>query len=227
MDTKTKISCMLLGAVSGGLLGYMTFEIVAWKLLEESQEQEEGEPIYSDNVRVQDYVVADEKPDLETIIGVPVPIVKDYDELIAEDESLHDYTQYGSEMDESLIEEEEWEEDENQEIRIIGIGEWEELQSRYQKVPVTYFQKDGIFSAPDGTEVRDTDELFPPNIQLHFGSESGDPDLVYVRNPRTGSDYEISRFDGSYAEIILGEPVEEGKLEEKPVQRRARPADES
>lgn len=71
------------------------------------------------------------------------------------------------------------------------------------KVTLTYFEEDGVFIGTD-------EEVVPDGYTLVGGSESleaigtYEEDVVYVRNPAMGVDYEVIKDSGSYA-VYAGE----------------------
>ena len=70
------------------------------------------------------------------------------------------------------------------EVRLISENDFTTRKKEYEKVCVTYYDHDHIFAMDDETEISDPVDLFGPNIHLHFGTQSPDPDAVYVRNDR-------------------------------------------
>lgn len=88
---------------------------------------------------------------------------------------------------------------------IISTSEWE-TQPEYQKETVYWYEEDSSFADVKEEIIDDPASLFVPNVHLHFGENSGDPDIVYVRNDKMGVDYELIRIHGSYATIVMGEP---------------------
>lgn len=89
---------------------------------------------------------------------------------------------------------------------IITLEEFEDGISGYESVDIKYYKDDGIFaSAETDEEISAPQNLFGPNVHLHFGEDSDDPDIVYVSNPRLAIMYEIVQIYGSYAGMVNGE----------------------
>ena len=93
------------------------------------------------------------------------------------------------------------------EPRIISLKEWSRKTEGFEQITITYYQQDGVYADLGEEAVDVPNELFGTNIHLHFGAESEDPDIVYVRNPELQTDFEIIRLDESYAVQVLGEPL--------------------
>lgn len=80
-----------------------------------------------------------------------------------------------------------------------------EEESSYDKITLKYYTK-------DLTLTDDRDELIAnpysilgePGENLEFGADPRDPDVVYIRNDKIATDFEILRSDESYVEAVLG-----------------------
>lgn len=80
-----------------------------------------------------------------------------------------------------------------------------EEESSYDKITLTYYTK-------DLTLADDRDEMIPhpysilgePGMNLEFGLDPRDPDVIYIRNDKIATDFEILRSDESYVEAVLG-----------------------
>lgn len=75
-----------------------------------------------------------------------------------------------------------------------------------------WYDKDQILCDPHDTPIYNHVELVG---ELKFGHGSNDPNVVYVRNEKLQSEFEILRDEGSYTEIILGEQLEKEAEEEE------------
>lgn len=89
---------------------------------------------------------------------------------------------------------------------VISMAEFEEDGDLFTKESLAYY-------SVDNTVVDDRDEVIPhhgdvvgPDALSWFGWGSDDPKVVYVRNMKIGTDYEITLEEGSYSEEILGLP---------------------
>jgi hypothetical protein len=112
----------------------------------------------------------------------------------------------------------------NSKIGIISLKEnTEDLQ--FNKELITFYEGDMTFCTDEDEIIDDPNGLFGANIHLHFGEGSDDPDVVYVRNEKTGTDYEITRNRGKYSVFVLGMPEEDPKPSKSNRKRHNRKAD--
>jgi hypothetical protein len=93
---------------------------------------------------------------------------------------------------------------------IISVKENTE-DGQFNKELITFYEGDMTFCTESDEIIDDPNGLFGANIHLHFGEGSEDPDVVYVRNEKTGTDYEITRNRGKYSVFVLGMPEEDPK----------------
>lgn len=108
---------------------------------------------------------------------------------------------------------------------IVSYDEWEDNPGDFNRVVVAYYTEDMVFSVHDDEDVvMDSQDVFGPNVHLHFGEISGDDDVVYVVNPSLGSIFEINRVHGSYAVEVKGEEPEPEKPPRAAPKRHARRA---
>lgn len=118
------------------------------------------------------------------------------DDVIADDERYKDMIQrYNGDMEMA--------------IRMIDVERFEMDQS-FGKAYVNWYDEDNVF---------EEDLLKIDNPYDDFGTANGDslfsgadqrdrPDIVYIRNEKLGTDYEITRVHGSYTNLVGGvEPI--------------------
>lgn len=74
---------------------------------------------------------------------------------------------------------------------------------------LVYYAKDDVLTTERDEVITDIDDVVGPHALTSFGSMCLDKDTVFVRNIRLGMDYEITRDEGSYQEIVLGYSDEE------------------
>lgn len=68
---------------------------------------------------------------------------------------------------------------------------------------LVYYSEDNVLV--DNNEIPiDNEDYVIGDALNNFGNGSQDPDIVYVRNVKTGCDYDVIRVHGSYQELILG-----------------------
>jgi hypothetical protein len=81
------------------------------------------------------------------------------------------------------------------------ISRWEyaggEDSEGYAKITLTYYPKDRVLLDDDNDPVDDIAGMIGWRSLSNFGGESGDPDVVFVRNDRLLSDFEVVRDDES------------------------------
>jgi hypothetical protein len=87
---------------------------------------------------------------------------------------------------------------------IITHDEFYEGEKEYDTVELTYWAEDGTLVGEDQLPVENTDKVIGDDHMMRFGSGSKDPNVVFVRNDRLETDYEIKRENGSYLEKVLG-----------------------
>lgn len=84
---------------------------------------------------------------------------------------------------------------------IISVDDFMHAEVGYPQLTFTFFEEDGMLVDED-ERVIDTVEETVGLQNLQFGYLSKDPNVVYIRNEKTGYDYEVLRHQGSYAEEI-------------------------
>jgi hypothetical protein len=196
-----KVVAYALGGISGAIVGYFAGELIAYKIAQKENEEALQEAI--------DEVVSGYKPEAEEETGKPetkngnAPKI-DYTKYavksnpekpsLAELASSIDHTQPAKKAS----------------IYIISVDAYSE-QPNYTKEPITYYESDATYSDSNEMIISDPERVLGANLHLHFGEESEDPDVVYVRNEDTQTDYEVIRIHKSYKTEVLGEPEEPKK----------------
>lgn len=100
---------------------------------------------------------------------------------------------------------------------IIGIEEYMN-ETEYDKVSLVYYDEDGVL-ADNRDQIVDLTVI--GNFTDHFGRGSQDPLIVYVKNEKLGTIFEVVKDEQSYSKLIL--KIQE--TEERPIRRRI-PRDE-
>lgn len=102
--------------------------------------------------------------------------------------------------------------DDRGEIYVISVQENADHEAGYENVTWTYYAKDGVVTDDAEDPIEDVENFLGEDFQHKFGEESGDENVVYIRNEVVMIDYEIVRDPSSYVEKVLGEeytpPVE-------------------
>jgi len=105
---------------------------------------------------------------------------------------------------------------------VISLQEFMEEEEEFDKLTITYFEKDEALTDERDQLVPDIDAIVGSYSLTRFGYRSDSPDVVYVRNENISCDFEICRETGSFSETILG--LEEPK--DKHVVRKMRQEDD-
>lgn len=95
---------------------------------------------------------------------------------------------------------------------IITHDEYFAAEKDYETVTLTYFEVDGVLLGEDEQTIDNSDEIVGEATLTRFGHGSKDNNMVYVRNDKLATDYEIVRSKGSYLEEVLGLPDEPNSL---------------
>lgn len=76
----------------------------------------------------------------------------------------------------------------------------------YRQVSLTYYAGDNIMADDDNSPVYNYETVVGP---LRFGHGSGEPNIVYVRNPKLRMEYEIILHEGYFQVEVMGAEIEE------------------
>ena len=116
------------------------------------------------------------------------------------EKAMTDYTRYSK--DKSAYEHPE---DEIGMPRIELITEFEydnDNSSGFDKQELVYYEGDDVLCNDNDIPIDNPEELVGTEALFAFDSpDEADPDLVHVRNNRTGVDYKITRYEGTFAEV--------------------------
>lgn len=85
----------------------------------------------------------------------------------------------------------------------------------------TYYEEDDVLADETDKIVHDRETMIGGDNLLRFGQGSGSEDVVFVRNPTLGEEFEITKSQNSYAREVLGiEPEDEDELSHSEIPRR-------
>lgn len=90
-------------------------------------------------------------------------------------------------------------------IHIITAAMFEENESDYIQSTLTWYAKDGVLADERDDRIEDIEGTIGPGATAGFGTVSGDPNVVHVRNLILQLDFEIIKNESSFAEEVLGE----------------------
>jgi hypothetical protein len=102
---------------------------------------------------------------------------------------------------------------------VIHLEEFREDDAFDHQATFTYFEGDDVLIDDHDEVVMKRENIIGEGCLSRFGHGSGDPNVVYVRNPRLQHDYEILRHKGHYAKEILG-LEEDPSIEHSAIPRR-------
>lgn len=203
-----KMALLTIGGVSGGLVGWFVGEILVYQIEKKAENDYWGEKItkpireelerldevtFDDNKHVKRNYTGKFKDDNK---GELSDLVKPYNAVVPPPEK-------------SSIE--------VSNIRIISERDYAIRKPEYEKENGYFYEGDSVWVSEDGSVIENPNELYGPNIHLQFGTQSSDPDSVFVRNDSLMCDYQLLRLHENYSVSVLGlEP------EEKPKKKRTR-----
>ena len=207
-QTKQKIKYWLIGLFTGGAVAAPVTAFVC-KNIYDRKAEEISAKAYSDGETngmnaMAEYAVAHANDVLtEEDYAEPTDYDVSIDETDAEDEEARERTEAHQRYIDMI---ERYNGNADIQTRIINEDDFSNEQ-QYQKSFVNWYEDDDVFE-------EDLETIDDP--YLTFGVMSGrelyknaenrdDPDICYVRNERTTTDFEVSRIHGSYAKLVGGE----------------------
>lgn len=105
---------------------------------------------------------------------------------------------------------------------IITHDEYFAGEKNYDTQSLVYYSVDDTLCDEHDKPLENTDALVGDDHLARFGSGSKDKNIVYVRNDRLETEYEIIRSKGSYLEEVLGmEAKKDRELRHSADERRA------
>lgn len=87
---------------------------------------------------------------------------------------------------------------------VISHDEFMENTYEHEQSSLTYYSGDDVLTDEKDEMIQNADEIVGVTNLGRFGEGSRDPNIVYVRNERTESDYEIALNQGTFAEQVMG-----------------------
>lgn len=207
------------GAVVGGITGYLVADLVAYKLQEKWIKKDILNE-FEENVK--DYKSGE---DPVVVIGVDyagkdkgnlTTLAKPYQE---------EFRKLGNLIEEAR---EEWTTEALTTdsiysglplYEIITHQQWDNFEYADHET-LMYYEDDETFATVDEELITNPTDHIGPSDLLRFGKESEDPDVVYIRNNDTETDYEVIRVHGKFSTLIMG--MSEEEVEEKPPAKKTR-----
>lgn len=96
---------------------------------------------------------------------------------------------------------------------VISHDEFYEADQDYEQDELTFYAGDQQLADSNGVLVSDPVSSIGDNL-VHFGHGSHNANVVYVRNDRLRTDFEITRSPGKYAHEVMGMEMEETEATE-------------
>lgn len=127
-------------------------------------------------------------------------------------EEFHPPGYQGVETSESQTTDNSWNQEDEEEDRspdapyTIHKDEFESNETDYRQTTLEYFSSDDILCDEKRVPIYNASHVVG---KLEFGHGSGDPDIVFVRNEKLESEFEVVRFHTSYQAEVLGLEAEE------------------
>lgn len=87
---------------------------------------------------------------------------------------------------------------------VITKEEFDECESEYEQITLTYFDGDDVLSDSRDQTVNDIANTIGYENLLRFGHGSNDKNVVYIRNARLELEMEVLKSEGKYAQEVLG-----------------------
>ena len=197
-----KLPYLLAGGVAGGILGYLIADYLAYKIDEEKYDvftdDDTNEPVGGMDKELYEF---DEKETVEKTNYAGVVVMQEKATL---DELVRPYQ-------------------DEKEPHIISADEWGDTINAFERKTILFYEMDSVYCDDQEVPVDDPENMFVPNVHLHFGQESNDPDVVYVSNPGRSEMYEILRMRASYAVDVIGEVSADSPKGDSP-KKRANPS---
>lgn len=90
------------------------------------------------------------------------------------------------------------------EPHVIDFDVWSEGLPGVDQETLIFYEEDGVLADEHGSIVQEVFTTLGPLALVSFGKGSRDVNVVYVRNPKNSTDYEVLLNRGSYAEEVHG-----------------------
>lgn len=87
---------------------------------------------------------------------------------------------------------------------IISLEEFMEERTDLDKITLTYYEGDDVLCDDRDVAIHEFEKSIGNEALTKFGHLSKDPNVVYVRNEKNETDYEIIKDHRSFSEAVLG-----------------------
>ena len=199
-----KFRYLLAGSITGGVLGYLIADFIAYKM----DEADFNATLVEDDL------------DAAGLVG---GMDRELYEFKDDGKIATDYAKRVIKEEKETLEELVRPYQDEKAAYIISAEEWGDTISVFVRKTVLYYEMDSIYCDDQEVPIDDPENMFVPNAHLHFGEESDDPDVVYISNPGRSEMYEILRMRASYKIEVLGEVSLDSPKEDSPKKRVNQP----
>lgn len=106
--------------------------------------------------------------------------------------------------------EDEWDYDEEMSKRtpdrpyVIHVDEFRDDNKEYSKISLDYYVVDDVVVDERNMLLPNTDDILGEDNLKRFGDGSGDTEIVYIRNEKLESDFEVTKTLGDYVADVYG-----------------------
>lgn len=207
---RVKVSYAALGAAAGLAAGAMAGFYFAWKKAEKVILNEVNQQVEAEVMAMREHFLAreqarlaNEKPDLAEKVqelgyaptgeGEEVEIDNAFDHDEPQPEPADPWNQQLEMQNRGAVH-----------PYVIHKDEFDANEDDQEQVTLTYFSGDDVLSDERDTVMAEPDAIVGLDNLQKFGHGSGDPNVVYIRNPRLEVDYEVIRSEGTFAQEVHG-----------------------
>lgn len=92
---------------------------------------------------------------------------------------------------------------------IIHKDEFNAGEMEYDTATLTYYEGDDVLTNEQERVIEDQDKVLGLGNMTRWGHGSGDPNVLYIRNPVIGMDIEVVRSMGEFAKEVHGVSVDD------------------
>lgn len=92
--------------------------------------------------------------------------------------------------------------DDRKDPYIISATEFCEEMPHFSKVCLSYYEQNHVFINDEDDEVLDDPRYLIGDAYEYFGCNIDEPNVVYIRNYKQSTDYELTRLDAFYSDIL-------------------------
>lgn len=103
---------------------------------------------------------------------------------------------------------------------VVSYEEYVGNEVNHDQQTLTYYAGDDTLADMRDVPIDNTDYTVGDDNLTRFGHGSHDPNVVYIRNERSGSDYEVIRSEGTFEQEVMGvKPGNELRHSDRPARK--------